>query len=113
MTMKTTYWMSGLIVAGLLAFAGCGKSSQSTTASGPQIDLAKFTQAFPTPTPDQQKNLFKVSQGIRYRRYPDALAGLEGLDGDASLTEPQKKAVADMVAGIQQAMTNTPPAPPQ
>jgi hypothetical protein len=77
------------------------------------MDLAKFTQAFPSPTPEQQGTLSKVANGVRYRLYPEALTALEALASDTSLTEPQKKAVADMTAGITQAMTNAPPAAAQ
>ncbi len=55
----------------------------------------------------------KVHSGVRYRIYPDALAALEGLSNDPALTEPQKKAVADMIAGVTQAMTNAPAVPGQ
>jgi hypothetical protein len=106
-------WISGLLLVGVLAFAGCGKSNKSTAQGGASMDLAKFTQAFPSPTPEQGASVAKVSNSIRYRLYPAALEALDGLAGDASLTEPQKKAVPDMIAGIQQAITNTPPAPPQ
>jgi hypothetical protein len=41
------------------------------------------------------------------------LTALEALASDTSLTEPQKKAVADMTAGITQALTNAPPATAQ
>ena len=114
MTIKTSNWITGLLLAGALAFAGCGKSAQSPAPGDTvRMDLAKFTQAFPSPTPEQQGPISKVSNGIRYRLYPEALTALEGLAGDTSLTEPQKKAVADMIAGITQALTNAPPAPAQ
>jgi hypothetical protein len=114
MTKKTTYWVSGIVVAGLLAFAGCGKSdkaaAQPTSAA---MEFTKFRQAFPAPTPEQQQAIAKVSQGIRYRLYPDAIAALAPLSGDASLTDAQKKAVDDLAAGLNQMMTNAPAAPTQ
>jgi hypothetical protein len=114
MTNKTTNWIAGLLLAGVVAFAGCGKSDKNSAPSGAaRIDLAKFSQAFPSPTTEQQGNLAKVNSGVRYRLYPDALAALDGLSNDPALTEPQKKAVADMIAGVQQAMTNAPAAPGQ
>jgi len=114
MTIKTTNWITGLLLAGALALAGCGKSAQSTAQGDTvRMDLAKFTQAFPSPTPEQQGPLAKVASGVRYRLYPEALTALEALASDTSLTEPQKKAVADMTAGITQAMTNAPPAAAQ
>ena len=114
MTMKTMYWVSGIVVAGLLAFAGCGKSDKAVPQQpSAAMEFTKFRQAFPTPTPEQQQMLAKVSQGIRYRLYPDVLANLTQLSGDASLTDAQKKAVSDLTAGINQMMTNTPAAPAQ
>lgn len=114
MTNKTTNWIAGLLLVGMVAFAGCGKSAKSSAqADTVRMDQAKFAQAFPTPTFEQQGNLAKVSEGVRYRIYPNALAALDVLASDTSLTEPQKKAVADMIAGVQQAMTNAPAAPGQ
>jgi hypothetical protein len=114
MTMKTTCWVSGILVAGLLAFAGCGKSDKAgAQQSSPAMDFTKFRTEFPSPTPEQQQVIAKVSQGIRYRLYPDALAALAQLSGDASLTEAQKKAVGDLAAGLSQMMTNAPAAPTQ
>jgi hypothetical protein len=112
--MKTMYWASGVVLAGLLAFAGCGKSEKAGApgvAAG--MDILKFRQAFPTPTPEQQQSIAKVAQGIRYRLYPTALESLSQLTADPALTDAQKKVVNDMIEGIKQAMTNTPPAPAQ
>jgi hypothetical protein len=98
----------------LLAFAGCGKSdktgAQPTSAA---TEFTKFRTEFPSPTPEQQQVIAKVSQGIRYRLYSDALTALAQLSGDASLTEAQKKAVGDLAAGLSQMMTNAPAAPTQ
>jgi hypothetical protein len=114
MIMKTTKWVSAVLVAGLLVLAGCGKSDKNSAQAGMAgIDLAKFSQAFPSPTPEQQGTLAKVTSGVRYRLYPDAMTALEALASDATLTEPQKKAVADLMKGVSQAMTNAPAAPTQ
>jgi hypothetical protein len=112
MNMKTTYWVLGIVVAGLLAFAGCSKSNKPVAQHG-AVDIMKFRQAFPTPTPDQQNNISKVTQGVRYRLYPRALEALDKLNADPSLTDAQKKAVSDMIEGINQAMTNAPAPPAQ
>jgi len=109
MPMKTTNWVSGLLLAGLLGLAGCGKSdSVGDRGLPPAMDLAKFQQAFPSPTPEQQSNIAKVSEGVRYGLYPNALAALDKLAADPALTEAQKKAVSDLVAGIKQTMAKAP-----
>ena len=61
-----------------------------------------WQQAFPSPTLEQQLIIAKVSQGIRYRMYPNALAALTQLSGDASLTGAQKKAVNDKIEQVKQ-----------
>jgi len=103
-----------VLLAGSLAFAGCGKSAkptvQGTTAA---VDMPKFQQAFPSPTPEQQSNISKVQQSVRYGLYPDALAALDKLAGDAALSEAQKKAVNDMIEGVKQAIAKLPTAPPK
>jgi hypothetical protein len=114
MTRQTTHWISGIIAAGLLVFAGCGKSNK---AGSEHISLAmalqNFHQAFPSPTTEQQETIAMVSQGFRNRRYPDAAAALTQLSGDASLTDAQKKAVNELLGGVNQMLTNAPPPPPQ
>lgn len=108
-----TNYLIIVLMAGVLALAGCGKSDRGGASSIPaKLDFAKFQQAFPSPTPEQLGNIVKASDAIRHRQYPDALAALEKLAGDPALTEPQKKAVSDLVQGVTQAMTKatTPPA---
>jgi len=114
MTKKMTYWVSGIVAAGLLAFVGCGKSEKAGTQQpSAAMDFTKFRQAFPTPTPEQNQAIAKVSQAIRYRQYPEVFAALEQLSSDASLTDAQKKAVSGLIEGIKQTMANAPVAPAQ
>jgi hypothetical protein len=112
MAMKTMKLVSGLLLAGLLAFVGCGKSEKDQAQGIPAtMDLSKFQQAFPSPTPEQQGNIAKASEGVRYSLYPNALVALDKLAADPALTEPQKKAVSDLIEGIKQTMAKA-PAPP-
>ena len=114
MHMKTMNWFSIILVAGSLALVGCGKSDKGRADGMPAaIDLPKFQQAFPSPTPEQQSTLEKVISGVRYRLYPEALAALDKLAADPALTEPQKKAVNDLIQGIKQTLSQPPAPPPQ
>jgi hypothetical protein len=109
MTIKIRYWVSGILAAGLLAVAGCGKANDVGDRAMPQaIDLPKFQQAFPAPTPAQQESISKASDGVRYGLYPQALAALDKLTADPALTEVQKQAVTDLVQGIKQTMAKAP-----
>jgi hypothetical protein len=110
--MKVTQCMLSVLLAGAFALAGCGKSDQGRPqALPPAIDMPKFQQAFSSPTPAQQSTLEKVNEGVRYGMYPDALAALDKLASDPALTEPQKKAVSDLIQGIKQAMASPSKAP--
>jgi hypothetical protein len=103
-----------VLLAGVLALVGCGKSGKSTAQSVPgTIDMPKFQQAFASGTRDQQADVTKVSSSVRYGLYPDALAALEKLSSDPALTEPQKQAVTNMVEGIKVTIAKAPAAPPQ
>jgi hypothetical protein len=114
MTIKTANWITVLFLAGVFAFVGCGKSAKSTAPTdAARMNVVAFKQAFPSPTPEQQSTVFKVTNGVRYRIYPDALEALEKLASDPTLTEPQKKAVADMTQAVKQAMANAPTEPAQ
>jgi hypothetical protein len=109
---NTTNCLLMVLLAGGLAFAGCGKPA-STQVQGTitAMDLPKFQEAFPSPTPAQQSSIDKVRMGVRYGMYPDALAALDKLASDTSLTEPQKKAVSDVIEGIKQTLAKTATAP--
>lgn len=110
--MKTNNWVSIILAVGLAALSGCGKSDKDTAQSIPAtMDLAKFEQAFPAATADQQAQIAKVMAGVRYRLYPDALAGVQKLAADPGLSEAQKKAVKEMQEGIKQEMAKA-AAPP-
>lgn len=112
MTIRTKNWITGLLLAGVVAFAGCGKPA-STQVPGTitAMDIPKFQQAFPSPTPAQQSNIDKVRMGVRYGTYPDALVALDKLASDPSLTEPQKKAVSDLIEGVKQTLAKAATAP--
>jgi len=77
------------------------------------MDIPKFQAAFPSPTPAQQSNIDKMRMAVRYSTYPEALAALDNLAGDAALTEPQKKAVADLIESIKQTQAKKAAAPAQ
>jgi hypothetical protein len=114
MKMTTTKWISVVLAAGLLALVGCGKSKATGGSVDPvRMDFPKFQQAFPSPTPAQESNIQKVGNAVRYRLYQDALDALGALDSDTSLTEPQKKAVADMIEVIKKSMANAAAPPAQ
>lgn len=106
--MKTTIWLISLLIAGAFLLAACSKSEKAPPSQGPNV--AKLQQAFPTPTPEIQASLAKVAFGFRYGQYPEALAELDKIAADPSLTEAQKKAVTEFSEELKKKAAS--PAPP-
>jgi len=98
-----------MIVAG-----GCSKSAApAQNAPAPVIDVEKFKQAFPNPTPEIRASLDQIGFGIRYGTYDKASQELDKLANAGALTDPQKKAVADLADQIKQTQKQTTPAATQ
>lgn len=109
--MKITSGVIVCVCAGLLALAGCGKPKTETPVQqGVAIDLPKLQEAFAAAGPELQTLAGEVSQRMRYGEYPAALAALDKLANNASLTEPQKKIVAAVTEQVK-AVASKAPAP--
>jgi hypothetical protein len=97
-----------VILMMVLAVVGCTKAPpppQAPSAAGVTIDLPKLRQSFPPPIKqDIGDSLDQASFGIRYGDFNKTLAELAKLAGNPSLTEPQKKAVNDVIAQVKQAL---------
>ena len=112
--MNMTKYIPFILLAGLLPLAGCGKSKTEaapTQPDPPVMQLPKLSEAFVSPSSAQQPLVAEAYRSVRYSQYPQALAALDKLASDPSLTEPQKKAVNDLIQSIKQAMAQA-PAPP-
>lgn len=91
-------WIPGLLMAGALAFAGCGKSDKPVIADGTAqaIDATAFRPAFESATPEINAIVDNVMMSIQASIYKDAVAGLDKLARLPDLNEAQKKVVADL-----------------
>jgi len=110
--MKLTSSLFVVVLAGLLASvgSGCSKKEQApppAARDGVAIDTLKLQNAFPpTSSPEVIASVRAVRSGVRYGNYIDALMALDKLAADPSLTEPQKKLVADVSEQVKQANNN-------
>ncbi len=114
--MKTTTWLLGIALAGLVALAGAGCKKEEAKPKAPlyggvQIDLPKLQAALgnvgQTPSGQNLNNvLAKIRFGIRYQNYVDALVALDKLKDDPSLNDAQKKIVSDVLEQVKQAAAN-------
>ena len=114
--MKTTTWIAGGLVATLLLFSACGKSKQSSQAAATQrvpVDVPKLRDTCASGPPDVQAGAGRAIMAIRMDNYATALAELERLAANPSLTETQKQAVKEVSEQVRHNLAATPPAPKQ
>jgi len=113
--MKMTHYLFIVLMAGTIALAGCGKSSKETAAPSQPgvVDLGALQNAFPDATPEVKSCLDKLRFAARYGQFEAELVELDKLIGMPNLTEPQKKAVNDVIEQVKAALQARPPAPAQ
>jgi hypothetical protein len=112
--MKMIHYLLIVLMAGVLAVAGCGKSSKQTKAARQPgvVDLSELMQAFPDATPEVKGSLDKIRFATRYGQHENSLVELDKLNSLPNLTDPQKKAIADVIEQVKAAIAAR-PAPAQ
>lgn len=95
-----------ILMAGVFALAGCGKSSKAVAPVRPPgtVDLSDLQMAFPAPTTEISSSLDKMRFSARYRQYDVVLVELDKLTHIPNLTDPQKKAINDEIEQVKQAI---------
>jgi hypothetical protein len=112
--MKTTTYLLMVLMAGMLALAGCGKPKQPPPPPVPPVaDVGKLFEAFPSPSAEVQGSLGKVRFAVRYRQLDVALVELDKLAQIPDLTDAQKKAVSDKIEQVKRAIDEVLAKPPQ
>lgn len=113
-------WVYGVVLIGLLAFAGSGCSKKAAvaaapTVSGVKLDIPKLKQAFGTSTNLViLKTLQSAIDNIRYGAFLDSVQGLDKLANDPGTSEEQKKVVLEVIEQVKQLSEKQPaPAPAQ
>ena len=110
---NTTKWMTVVLAAGLLSFAGCSKSEKLPTSQevgGVSVDLPKLQAAFANASPEMLNDVTQVSFGLRYGDYMKSLAALDKLVNNTGITEAQKKVVNDVIEQVKKVMAAQAPA---
>ena len=95
-----------ILTVGVLALVGCGKSDKRDKAARVpgRVDLSQMQAQFPNPAPEVSACLDKVRFACRYRTFDTAQVELDKLAQMPDLTEPQKKAVNEVVEQIKAAI---------
>ena len=95
-----------ILMAGMLAFTGCGKSGKpaASTRTPGTVDITDVQLAFPAPPPEVTTSLDKIRFALRYRQYDGVLVELDKLTHIPNLTDPQKKAIDEVIEQVKQAI---------
>lgn len=110
--MKTTKLLLFIFAGCLLSFAGCKKAEPEATTvqyNGINVDLPKLGTEFAEADPVLKESITSIQLSFRYGQFPQALVELDKLSSNASLTEPQKKLVTDLIEQTKQVINSAPP----
>jgi len=103
-----------ILTVGVLALAGCGKPDKGPPPRQPgRVDVTQLQEQFPNPTPEVSASIEKVRFACRYRTFDTAQAELDKLAQLPNITEPQKKALDEVVEQIKTAIKAGAAAPTQ
>jgi len=92
-------------------------SNEAETGGPPQeyygvkVDWRKLDAVFTNSSPEVQASVTLLLQDFRYAQFSKALADLDKLSNDPSLTPPQKKLVTDLTEQTKQVIAKAPPEP--
>jgi hypothetical protein len=111
--MKTMQYLLVVLMAGVLALAGCGKSNKQPARTPGVPNVSDLLQAFPNPSQDVTTSLDKIRFASRYGQWEQALVELDKLSNMPNLTDEQKKAINDVIEQVKEAIKVRPNAPPQ
>ena len=115
--MNITKWIPGILIAGALVLAGCGKSQpqgpQPMQINGVKVDMPKLQEAFTTDNQQLPDSINKARMAIRYGKFTEAMMELDKLAASSGLTDAQKTVVNDVIGQLKQVIAKAPanPAP--
>lgn len=84
-------------------FVGCSKESASTT----KVDASPIEKSFSSADPSAKSSADKIVTEVKAGNYAAAMTELKTLAGNAKLTPEQQQAIKDVMAQVQQAITDT------
>jgi hypothetical protein len=106
--MKPIMRVVGIAFAFLFATSACKKSQPQTATRdryGIGIDWPRLDTEFRDNTdPNVQAAISTIKRSILYHQFPQAIADMEKLAGNPTITNPQKKTLVDLRDQTQQVM---------
>jgi hypothetical protein len=113
--MKRILRALGIAIATLLAISACKKSQPQTATKdryGIGIDWPRLDTEFRNSDTSVQAAVATIKRSILYHQFPQAIADLEKLAANPTLTDPQRKTLTDLHDQTQQVMAKGLPARP-
>ena len=110
--MKRILRALGIAFAFLFAISACKKSQPQTATQdryGIGIDWPRLDTEFRNSDTSVQAAVSTIKRSILYHQFPQAIADLEKLAGNPTLTDPQKKTLTDLRDQTQQVMAKGTP----
>ena len=108
--MKLTNLFLVLLAASLFSLTGCNKKAvkPEEKVGTVTIDMQKVYDLASGTSPDVQQTAAKLQSEIRYRQWEQALADLDRIVNDPSLSAKQKQEAQDLIGQAKQLATQPP-----
>src|SRR5690348_9122100 len=109
--MKLTNLLLGLLAATLLVSAGCKKQRVEPVQKegGVSIDMRQIYDLSHGSSPEVQAAVGRLETEIRYSQYVQALADLDKIANDPSLSADKKKEAQDLIEKVKELAKSAPP----
>lgn len=112
--MKLTLWL--VVVTATLVFAteGCKKAQTQTATQdrfGIGVDWPKLDTEFHDSEPAVRAAVASIKRSILYHQFPNAIADLQRLSSNSTLTDAQKKILNDLRDQTRQVMASASSSP--
>jgi len=92
-----------------LAVTGCGKKEKAGPVAVATIDATRLRPALSSASPETKAMADAAMVSLQQSDWPGALANLEKLAADPSLTPAQKKVVTEVADQLKQRLAAPPP----
>jgi hypothetical protein len=103
--MKMHTWILSALAAATLVLSGCSKSDDHAGHAHANVDPAPIEKSFASAEPALKATADKAVAAIKGADYSAATSELQKLAANVKLTDDQKKAISDVLAQVQKAVT--------
>jgi hypothetical protein len=104
----------GFCLAFLLSLGACSKSSETDKLppmelEGVKVDTPRLMAEFVNAPPEIQRRVNDAVTNVRYKKYLEAMMGLDEALKNPALTDNQKKLITQVIDQLRQVIAKAPP----